>query len=112
MFERLSGATRDVVIFAREEAKRLGHRFIGTEHLLLALMDRRAGHTSALLQELGLTQDAVRAAIRSHTAALDALGSVDAEALRSIGIDLDVVRSTLERTFGPDALRPPASHRR
>jgi ATP-dependent Clp protease ATP-binding subunit ClpC len=37
MFERFTDRARRVVVLAREEAKMLGHGYIGTEHLLLGL---------------------------------------------------------------------------
>jgi ATP-dependent Clp protease ATP-binding subunit ClpA len=112
MFERFSGAARDVVVRAREEAKRLDHHYIGTEHLLLALLDDQSGRTATVLRRRGLTAAGVRDAIGRHTKASEVLGAADADALRSIGIDLDAVRAKVEATFGPDALRPPTPVRR
>jgi ATP-dependent Clp protease ATP-binding subunit ClpC len=55
-----SGHAREVVSFAIEEARTLGHNYIGTEHLLLGLM-RDAEMTAAqVLANLGLQIDAVR----------------------------------------------------
>ena len=36
MFERFTGTARHVVVQAQEDARRLGHNYIGCEHLLLA----------------------------------------------------------------------------
>lgn len=41
MFERMTERSRRVVVLAQEEATRLGHDYVGTEHLLLGLL--RAG---------------------------------------------------------------------
>ena len=38
MFERFTERARKVIIFAREEAIRLGHSHVGPEHLLLGLI--------------------------------------------------------------------------
>ncbi len=44
MFERFTDRSRRVVVLAQEEARMLGHRHIGTEHLLLGLIHERVRH--------------------------------------------------------------------
>lgn len=51
MFERFSKAARQVVILAQEEARRVGHRHIGTEHLLLGLLSAGEGTGARALTE-------------------------------------------------------------
>jgi hypothetical protein len=48
---------------AAAESRSLGHSYIGTEHLLLAVAHDSEGLGSQLLHDLGLTYDAVRAAV-------------------------------------------------
>jgi ATP-dependent Clp protease ATP-binding subunit ClpC len=38
----------------------LGHKYIGTEHLLLGLLDEKTGPAAQILSKLGVTADAVR----------------------------------------------------
>jgi ATP-dependent Clp protease ATP-binding subunit ClpC len=58
MFERFDQPARQVVVRAQEEARRLRHDYIGTEHLLLGLLaDAAAGRA---LCELGVTSKHVR----------------------------------------------------
>ena len=45
MFERFTDRARQTVVLAQEEARALGHDYIGTEHLLLGLL-REAGRAS------------------------------------------------------------------
>ena len=45
---------------AREEASRLGHEFIGTEHLLLAILKLAGGPLTNLLRKTGLSSEVVR----------------------------------------------------
>lgn len=106
MFERFTGTARHVVVQAQEDARRLGHNYIGCEHLLMAsaAADEPAG---AVLRDQGVTPERIEAAIlrtvgRGQTA--DPLGGIDRQALAFIGIDLDVVRARVEAAFGPDAL--------
>jgi ATP-dependent Clp protease ATP-binding subunit ClpC len=59
MFERFDQPGRQVVVRAQEEARRLRHDYIGTEHLLLGLLaDDVAGRA---LRGLGVTTEHVRA---------------------------------------------------
>jgi ATP-dependent Clp protease ATP-binding subunit ClpA len=60
MFERFTDRARRVLVLAQEEARLLGHDFIGTEHMLLGLLhdDREVAATA--LTSLGITLEAVR----------------------------------------------------
>jgi ATP-dependent Clp protease ATP-binding subunit ClpC len=60
MFERFTERARHVVVFAQEEARRLGHPHIGTEHLLLGLFREEDGMAAVVLRDYGLTLAAVR----------------------------------------------------
>ncbi|WP_433379279.1 ATP-dependent Clp protease ATP-binding subunit [Actinoplanes sp. CA-142083] len=60
MFERFTDQSRRVVVLAQEEARRLDHHFIGTEHLLLGLISEGDGVAAQALTELGVTLDAAR----------------------------------------------------
>jgi hypothetical protein len=109
MFERFTGTARHVVVQAQADARRLGHNYIGCEHLLLAAV-AAAEPASAVLRDHGVTPERVEAEIlrtigRGQT--VDPLGCLDREALAFIGIDVDVVRARIEAAFGPDALTGP-----
>lgn len=52
-----------VVEFAKEEASKLNHNFVGTEHILLGLIREAKGVAAQVLGGLGVTLDEVRAAI-------------------------------------------------
>jgi len=109
MFERFTVAAREVVTRARDEAIELGAPLIGTEHLLLALLDDRATAAYPVLTTAGISHDGVRAALRRGAAGpAGLLSAEDADALRTIGIDLDAVLARIGETFGADALQPPA----
>jgi ATP-dependent Clp protease ATP-binding subunit ClpA len=112
MFERFTTQAREVVIGAQQEARDLGHRYIGTEHLLLALLVPHRGGAAAILAAAGLDHERARTAL-GRLIGEHRLGDSDAAALRSIGIDLEAIRAKLEQTFGPGALdcEPSARHR-
>jgi ATP-dependent Clp protease ATP-binding subunit ClpA len=107
MFERFSRSAREVVARARQEAQALGHRHFGTEHLLLAMVSCSGGAHEALVAA-GLSRSQVAAAVVDTTV----LGAADADALKTVGIDLDAVLSRISETFGPDALRRAVPGRR
>jgi len=60
VFERFTEEARQVVVVAAEEARRLGHNYIGTEHLLLGLLHDGEGIAGAVLRSVGLEIEAVR----------------------------------------------------
>ncbi|GAA5007400.1 Clp protease N-terminal domain-containing protein [Actinopolymorpha pittospori] len=60
LFERFTDGARRVVVLAQEEARQLGHNYIGTEHLLLGLMHEGSGEAARALAGAGLTLDGVR----------------------------------------------------
>jgi ATP-dependent Clp protease ATP-binding subunit ClpA len=112
MPKRFTGDARQVVVCAQEQARRLGHGFIGCEHLLygLASADEEVG---AVLRERGVTPDRVEAEFVRLTGPENVAGgslfdALDRDALTTIGIDLDTVREHVEAAFGPDALASPA----
>jgi ATP-dependent Clp protease ATP-binding subunit ClpC len=63
VFERFTEAARQVVVLAQEEARSLGHDYIGTEHLLLGLLREEDGLAARVLESLGLTVVEVRAEV-------------------------------------------------
>jgi len=69
MFERFTERARKVIILAREEAIRLGHNFVGTEHLLLGLIREGDGLAVAILKKLNVNISAVKAEIEKIVSA-------------------------------------------
>jgi ATP-dependent Clp protease ATP-binding subunit ClpA len=108
VFERFTDGARKTVTGARDEAVATRRSYIGTEHMLIALLECDRGPASAVLSGAGLTADGVRAELdRLMPPPADPLGAEDAAALRAIGIDLDAVIARVEATFGAGALREP-----
>ena len=63
MFERFTDRARRVIVLAQEEARMLGHNYIGTEHILLALLREGDGVAAKALIALGISLDATRQAV-------------------------------------------------
>jgi len=114
MFERFTTAAREVVVASQQEARRLGHPFIGTEHLLLALIHEPQSATARLLRPSGLDPAVVRTEIQRLVGdkfepdlSFTEADAEDAAALKAIGIDLAKVRAAIEESFGAGSLQLP-----
>jgi len=60
VFERFTDRARRVLVLAQEEARVLNHGFIGTEHILLGLMDEGEGVGAKALEQLEVSVDDAR----------------------------------------------------
>jgi ATP-dependent Clp protease ATP-binding subunit ClpC len=65
MFERFTDQSRRAVVLAQEEARRLNHNYIGTEHLLAGLRREERGAAARALESAGITVDAIRGQIET-----------------------------------------------
>ncbi|HLF73590.1 MAG TPA: Clp protease N-terminal domain-containing protein, partial [Anaerolineales bacterium] len=65
--ERFTQRARRVLSIAHQEAERARNNNIGTEHLLLGLLDEEGGVAGRVLRELGMMSDRVREVIRRVT---------------------------------------------
>jgi len=63
MEAKFSPQVKDVISFSREEALRLGHDYIGTEHLLLGLIREGDGMAIKILRSLGVDTGKLRRSI-------------------------------------------------
>ncbi len=60
MFSRFTERAKAIIVLAREEAGRLNHDYMGTEHLLLGLLKVGGGVAHSALESLGLELEMVR----------------------------------------------------
>ena len=65
MFEKFTDKARRVMNLAQDEARNLGRMFVGTEHLLLALIKEGEGVASQALAKLDVTYDETIETVRS-----------------------------------------------
>jgi ATP-dependent Clp protease ATP-binding subunit ClpA len=63
VFERFTERAREVVVLAQDEARRLRHNYIGTEHLLLGLLREEEGIAARVLESLDVEVNEVRAQV-------------------------------------------------
>jgi ATP-dependent Clp protease ATP-binding subunit ClpA len=113
VFEHFTKAARDVVLRAVTEAERRDSPVVGVEHVLVALAE--SPRTADALRVAGLTAGGLETLLADLELAerRGGLGAADAEALRSIGIDVDAIVAGVEERHGRGALAPPQRrHRR
>jgi ATP-dependent Clp protease ATP-binding subunit ClpC len=60
VFERFTDRARRVVVLAQEEARLLNHSYIGTEHILLGLLNEGEGIAAKALEGMGINLQGVR----------------------------------------------------
>jgi len=61
--DRFTKRARQALTLAQDEAQRLGHRFIGTEHVLLGLLREGQGIAAGVLTQMGVSLEQVRRAV-------------------------------------------------
>ncbi len=66
MFERFTERGRKVIIYAKEEAEKRQSDYLGTEHLLLAVLRENDGLPAAILKRMGITPEEVRMEIERN----------------------------------------------
>ncbi len=65
MDDNFSPKVKDVIAYSKEEAVRLGHDFIGTEHLMLGILRKANGEAFDILNSFELNFDTLRSKIES-----------------------------------------------
>jgi hypothetical protein len=107
MADRFSGQVGRVMDLAREEADRVGHRYVGPEHLVLGLLREGSNQAAGMLQARGVDLVAARAALGrlADRGVVPGPRPSDAELLGMLGIDLEAIRRATEQSFGIRALR-------
>src|SRR5690625_7458636 len=65
MFERFTDRARRVIVLAQEEARMLNHNYIGTEHILLGLIQEGEGVAAKALESMGISLEDVRGEVEA-----------------------------------------------
>jgi ATP-dependent Clp protease ATP-binding subunit ClpC len=83
MEAKFSNKVKEVIALAREEALRLGHDYIGTEHLMLGIIRDGEGPGIELLHKSGVSLDQLRQSIE-HSTASTSRSSFDKQSMLNI----------------------------
>jgi ATP-dependent Clp protease ATP-binding subunit ClpA len=105
---RSVGVTRPAATasgMARMEARRLGHQYLGPEHLLLGLLLQGDNPAARVLADHGLDLEATRAEVDRLIAqgVLPGPQPSDTELLATLGVDLEAVHARVQEAFGEHA---------
>ena len=60
MFDRFTDRAKKVMSFARQEAQKFNHEYLGTEHILLGLVQEGSGVAANVLKNMGIDLDKIR----------------------------------------------------
>jgi hypothetical protein len=106
MVDRFTEQVRRVMDLAEGEADRLGHRYVGPEHLVLGLLRDGGNQAAWVLRAHGVGLAAARAALGrlAEQGVVPGPRPSDAELLGTLGIDLEAIGRDLEQGFGVQAL--------
>src|SRR3989442_8074833 len=66
MFERFTDKGRKIIVLAREEAERHQNDYLGTEHLVLAILRETDGVALMILKKMGLSTEQIRLEIERN----------------------------------------------
>ena len=107
-FDKFTGRVRKVLTLAQEEAERLNHNYMGTEHLLLGLLDEGEGVAVQALGNLGGEIQRVRGAVEEiighgNHAGVDDVG-LTPRAKKVIELSMDEAKRMGHRYIGTEHL--------
>lgn len=106
--QRPSKANQEIMRLAEAERRRLGHPYLGDEHLLLGVLAHASNPAAAMLTDHGLDLATARSEIARIVSASGPVAQ-DADALlRELGVDVAQMRQRLETTFGTLAVHEAA----
>ena len=66
MFDRFTERAKKVLAYAKQEAQRFNHDYIGTEHILLGIIKEGSGVAANALENLGIDLDNLRQGVEGH----------------------------------------------
>jgi Clp amino terminal domain, pathogenicity island component len=109
MYKDFTDQARHVIALAEQEARQLNHEYVGTEHLLLAIVADDSGLATEALRSLGVRADDVRHEIeklvqRGPTAVTLKVVPLTPRAQRAIEFAIEETRYWSQKLVGPEHL--------
>ncbi len=107
-FDKFTNRARKALHLAQEEAQRLQHNYIGTEHLLLGLIREGEGVAAKVLNNLGIDLEKARSSVesiigRGNRVVIGELG-LTPRAKKVIGLAMDEARHLHHHYLGTEHL--------
>lgn len=111
-FDKFSERARRVLSLAQEEAQRLNHNYIGTEHILLGLVKEEEGVAARVLVNMGVSLPKMRSAVEYVIGPGEKVTSagtgLTTRAKRVIELAIDEARQMGHNYIGTEHLLPRA----
>jgi ATP-dependent Clp protease ATP-binding subunit ClpA len=108
VFEKFTQPARQVIVLAEREAGQMNHDAIGSEHLLLGLLQAADPVAADALGESGISYERALAAVAGQREGTGAAAPDEkTAALAAIGVDVAAIRLKAEQAFGPGSLHYP-----
>src|SRR5687768_5286360 len=108
MWQRFTERARRVVFFAQEEAGRLGHNYVSTEHFLLGLVRESDNVATRILDRLGVGLGSIRAEVERQVTRGEAVMGTEMQltsrAKRVIDLAYDDARNLNNNYIGTEHL--------
>jgi ATP-dependent Clp protease ATP-binding subunit ClpA len=104
MAQRPSQANQQILRLAEAERRRLGHPYLGDEHLLLGVLAHGLNPAARMLNERGVDLFTARTKIAGIVNASGPVAKDAAELLHEFGVDVALMRRRLESMFGTQAV--------
>lgn len=108
MWKQLTQKARKTVFLAQEEAGRLGYNHVGSEHLLLALIDQEDCIATTILERLGIDLGTIRITLMGQVSrGREALGEgmqLTEEAKEAIDLAFDEGKRMNDEWIGTEHL--------
>ena len=98
MDDNFSSRVKDVISYSKEEALRLGHKQIGTEHLLLGMLRDGAGKAISILNSIEVNLDELRKKIELLNPAIIDSSSIGLNEKKNLHLTRQAERA-LKTTF-------------
>jgi hypothetical protein len=108
MAQRPSPANQQIMRLADAERRRLGHPYLGDEHLLLGVLGHASNPAAVLLRDRGLELVTARTAIARIVNTSGPVARDTDALLREFGVDVAQMRQRLVSTFGELAVHEAA----
>ncbi len=101
LFDKFTERARKVLSWAEEEALRLQHPALGTEHILLGLVREGENVIAAILESQGVTLEQVRKAVEDVQGRAEVQGEIGLTPHASMALEMAMKRA--EREFSPNS---------
>ncbi|KAM5546575.1 chaperone protein ClpC, chloroplastic-like [Rosa sericea] len=107
-FERFTEKAIKAILLAQEETRRIGHNFVGTEHILLGLVGEGTGIAAKVLKSMGINLKGARVEVKKIIGSGRGFVAIEipftSRAKRVLDLSLEEARQLGHNYIGPEHL--------